>query len=172
MTDDYPLSTVWTIEEIDRADELYDEHPLREVSEITGIPEGTLSGWSTEGYISTSENWYAEASLKYSKETIERAGRLYDWMPISQVSKVIDVPERTIGGWRRRGYISTDTDHRKPVNATPDRNAKRGRRADHLVNDHGYSQKEAAEKMGVSEAAMCRYLKMYRQGVYCVSDLD
>lgn len=48
--------STYTMSDVQEADRLYDQMPLREVADETGIPQGTLSSWSRKGLISTDTN--------------------------------------------------------------------------------------------------------------------
>lgn len=173
-TDKYPLSPKYTKRQIDEADELYDEVPLREVADRTGIPYGTLEMWRHHGYIGTETDHYAGVAWErspYTDEDVRRADQLYDRMYIPAVSDVLGIPEKTLYDWQSKGWISTEVDHPHP-NRQPKKNERRARRAAHLVHEQDYTQKEVAEKMGISEGLVSRLMKMYRQGVYVSTELE
>jgi DNA invertase Pin-like site-specific DNA recombinase len=50
----------YTMSDVQEADELWDKMPLKDVSKLTGIPMGTLGGWSSSGLISTEEDWLSK----------------------------------------------------------------------------------------------------------------
>jgi uncharacterized protein YjcR len=155
------MSSTYTASHIRKADRLYDEHSLREISEKTGIPYGTLSSWSRKGWISTDTN-HCAGPIQYDWDTIERADRLYDRMPTPAISEVLEVPLSTLSNWKDRGWITTERDwHREAQNGV---RKKSPLRAANLVHEQGLTQKEAAEKMDVHETTIGRYLKDYRKG--------
>jgi len=155
--------TQHTITDVQEADRLWDEHPLPVVSEKTGIPRPTLQNWSQRGWISTETN-HVGKDKKYDEETIRRADRLYNRMPIPDISDLLGIPVNTLRDWSRRGWINTTVNWgaRQQTKDMPEKCA----RAAHLVYDRDLLQKQAAERMGVSESAISRYLKLYRNGKY------
>jgi DNA-binding transcriptional MerR regulator len=165
VTDDYPLSPKYTKAQIDRVDRLYDQHPIETTAEMTGIPAATITWWHKQGYISTDVCHRSRSNRKYSDEVVERADALWDRMPLSGVSDILGVPYETLRNWAKAGRISTDVNH-KSNGGKENRNRRRAHRAAYLVHEQGYLQKEAAEKMGVSQGSISRYLKMYRTGTF------
>ena len=160
--------TQHTAFDIQEVDDLYDEHPQREVAAITGIPASTIGTWAAKGWISTDTNH----ETPYSQATIEAVNDLYDQMSLPAISDLKDIPLKTLSDWKQRGWISTDRDVRKHCNATPKKNEQRAHRAHRLVERHGYQQQEVAEKMGVSPSMVSTWLKMYRQDTYIQSELE
>lgn len=167
----YPDSPTYSKRQVDEANDLYDEHSIPVVSEKTGVPEGTLYYWKREGHITTEKNHHRWAQLDYDEDTVERAGRLWDVMPLRKVSEIIHVPLATLYRWSRTGLISTDAAHHHKSNAHPDRMKRRARRAAQLVHDLDHSHAEAAEKMDVSPSMVTRYLKMYETGTYVTTQV-
>lgn len=161
-TDEYPLSNTYTKNEIDEADRLWDEYPLPKVSEKTGIPLSTLKMWSERGYIDT-ETEHRGGVL--DQDMVDRADDLWDRVPLTSVSDILDIPYNTLLKWSQRGHISTDTNHRGS-NGRPKRNKHKARLAAELVYDKDLTVREVAERWGVSRGTISRYLKMYRTGQY------
>ncbi len=154
----------YTISDVQEADQLWDEMPLGEVADELGIPEPTLRDWAKHGWISTDVDHRKRAIRKYDSETIRRADRLWDTYPIRVVSNILDVPEGTLYHWSAWGWINTTANH--AWNPNCEGLEERIRRAAHLVHDQDLTQREAAERMGLSEATISRYLKRYRTGEY------
>jgi len=152
----------YTISDVQEADRLWDQMPLHEVAEEIGIPYGTLRDWYKWDWIDTDVDHRTRAVRKYDSETVRRADRLWDAHPLRKVSDLLGVPEKTLQKWSSRGWINTSTSHHR--NAHSDGLDERIRRAAHLVYDRNLMQNEAAEKMGVGEATISRYLKRYRDG--------
>lgn len=151
----------YTISDIKEADRLYDRMPLREVSERTGIPYGTISSWSRKDWITTERNYLA-GPREYDWETVERADALYDRMPLTSVSDLLDIPLPTLWEWATRGWVSTEVNWKAKANvgkrkASPQRAAQ-------LVKVKGYTQAQAAKELGVSQSTVHRYLKDYQKG--------
>jgi len=82
------------------------------------------------------------------------------------------IPLKTLSDWKQKGLIETDVDHRKRANATPKKNRRRAHRAHVLTDRYGYSQAEAAKKIGVSESTLSVYLKMHRTSTFCFSEIQ
>jgi len=85
----------YTIKDIKKVNRLYDHMSQREIAEKTGIPRGTLASWSRKGWINTDTN-HQKGPRKYDEETVERADRLWDVMPLPAVSEVLDIPIPTL----------------------------------------------------------------------------
>lgn len=153
-----------TASDVQEADRLWDEMPLPDVAEKTGILYGTLDYWREIGLISTDTNHQRESVHKYNDETIERADALWDRMPLSEVSELIEVPYGTLMGWSQRGWIETDEDH---IGAYQQEGMReKTRRAAYLAHETDLTNRAAAEKMRVAESTFYRYLRLYRKGAY------
>jgi predicted site-specific integrase-resolvase len=159
------MSSPYTASDVTEANRLWDEMPLPEVSERTGIPDGTLGYWSEIGLISTDTDHRTRAVRSYDKDTIEKAERLWDVMPLTEVSDLIGVPLATLYKWSHKGWISTEMNHcgaHQTQNMT-----QKCRRAAHLAYEKDITNREAARRMGVAESTFYRYLRLYRNGTYC-----
>jgi len=157
------MSSTYTISDVQEADALYDRMSLQEVSGQTGIPYGTLSSWSRKGWISTDANHYT-GPKRYSEDTVERADALWDRMPITDVSEVLDVPVQTLQGWKARGWISTDVDWKSRARAG-ERKASVVQAVE-LVRVKGLTYEEVADELGVSKTTIYRYLRDYKTESY------
>ena len=153
----------YTIKDIKKVDRLYDHMSQREIAEKTGIPRGTLSSWSRKGWINTDTN-HQKGARKYDEETVQRADRLWDVMPLPAVSEVLDIPIPTLFGWAARDWISTDVKWKGRANKGKRKSSPS--RAAQLVKVKGYTQQEAAEAMGVHPSTIRRYLKDYKRGAH------
>jgi len=153
----------YTISDVREADRLWDEYPKRIVSKKTGIPEGTLDYWSQKGLISTDTD-HRGPKHTYDQETIEKVDGLWEFMPLTEISTLLEIPRSTLQSWADRGKISTDTEHRGKYQ-TKDM-ARKVRRAAHLAYEKDITKREAARRMGVSESTFYRYLRLYREGKY------
>jgi len=150
------MSSTYTMSDVKEADQLADQMTLTEVAKRVEPTVKTLSDWKQKELITQGFN----PSTKYDKDTIKRADWLWDAMPITDVADVLGVPLSTLDSWRQRGWISTDTDWRKE-------NTGRDKKGDpktaaHLVYDRGMTHAEAADKMGVHQSTVTRYLQQYR----------
>lgn len=145
----------YTISDVQKADDLWDEMPLSEVSAQTSIPEGTLDNWSQDGLISTDTNH----RRGYSDRTVEKADSLYDRMPLKDISDALDIPLGTLKKWNQQDWISTSRD----FNAERCGSEPKGSPglAKHLVREEGMLHREVAEKMGVHESTISKYLSDY-----------
>jgi DNA-binding transcriptional MerR regulator len=101
----------YKMSDVQEADRLYDQMPMRDVAEKIGISEKTLSGWKEKGLIDTEVNH----RTKYSAQQISRASELWDSMPLPKVSEMMDIPVRTLENWSRKGWINTDQDRQGAV---------------------------------------------------------
>jgi len=155
--------THYSASDLKEADRLLDEHPPGVVAEKTGIPKATLRNWVRKGWVTKPDH---RCGPRYDEEVVERADDLYDRMPLSEVSEVLDVPEGTLQQWAQKGWIGTDVNWLSKANRASKRTRKRARRAARLVYEEGLLQREAAQMMGVSQSSISRYLKMYRTGTY------
>jgi len=163
-----PKKRTYTAADIERADDLYDDHSQRELAEIMDIPPGTVAGWARKGWISTDENHHT----CYTQSEIDAVDALYDRFSLPQIADLKGIPLRTLSDWKQKGWIGTDRDVRKHSHATPKKNRDRAHRAHRLVKRHGYQQQEVAEKMGVSPSMVSTWLKMHRQNTYIQSELE
>lgn len=97
---------------------------------------------------------------KYSAQTVSRADDLYDVMPLSGVSEVLDIPYSTLLDWSKRGWLSTDTEWK---NERGGRGKKASpREAARLVFDLDLTRREAAERLGVHPRTVRKYISEYR----------
>jgi len=169
---EYPNSTKYSISDVDEADRLWDLYPLHRVSQKTGIPKRTLEDWSKKGHISTNADHSARSQREYTKdhELVQRADRLWDVMPLSDVAEITGASMGTLKYLARKELIHTDTNHQ--AQSWEKRNRERAHRAARLASKDGVTQKEVADRMDVSEASVSAYLKMYRQGTYKHADLE
>lgn len=154
----------YSAKDIERADRLWDEHPKHVVAEKTGVSEGALNYWSEQGWISTDTDHRTAAVRKYPEETIERADELWDSIPLTEVSDLIDVPLSVLYNWSQYGWIDTDTVHSGRYQT--EGMEKKVKRAARLAHDTDLTNRDAAKKMGVAESTYYRYLRLYRQGKY------
>jgi len=169
---DYPDSTKYSKADVDEADRLWDLYPLPKVSAKTGIPESTLHYWSKHEYIATQADHTARSRRVYTKdhELVQRADRLWDHMPLSDVADVLNVTQATLEYLARKQLIHTDQNHQ--AHERRKRSRERAHRAARLASKDDMTQREVADRMGVSEGSVSAYLKMYRQGTYKHSELD
>jgi transposase len=153
----------YTIKDIKKVNRLYDHMSQREIAEKTGIPRGTLASWSRKGWINTDTN-HQKGPRKYDEETVERADRLWDVMPLPAVSEVLDIPIPTLFAWASKDWISTDVKWRERANDGKRKSSPS--RAAQLVKVKGYTKQEAAKAMGVHPSTIRRYLKDYKKGAH------
>ncbi|AUO78935.1 DNA-binding HTH domain-containing protein [Salinibacter phage M1EM-1] len=97
---------------------------------------------------------------KYSAQTVSRADELYDVMPLSGVSEVLDIPYSTLLSWSKQGWVSTDTNWKKGRSGR-DKKAS-PKQAARLVFDQGLTRREAAERLGVHPRTVRKYISEYR----------
>jgi transcriptional regulator with XRE-family HTH domain len=146
-----------------QVDDLLNRYPRHVVADKTGVPKPTIDYWIQQGYVENVDQRYGPDA---GWDTVDRADELYDRMPLSQVAEVMGMKQSTLDQWQQKGWITTDTNHRSRSARKARRNRERARRAANLVNDKGLMQREAAEKMDVSQSSISRYLRMYRTGNY------
>jgi len=150
--------TTYTDADKQKVEDMGHRMPLTEVAEVTGIPYRTILNWSQRGEIDCPD-WTHTQPSKYDDETIARADRLWDGMPLDDVADVLDMPASTLYTWARKGLIQTERDWRTEGKTSSPKADPR--RAQQLVNLHGYTQREAAEKLGVCESTLSRYMNEY-----------
>lgn len=148
----------YTTADVKEADRLWDEYPLPTVSDITGIPEGTLKYWSQKDLITT-ETDHRGPDSQISEETADRIDGLWDIMPLTEIGDLLDIPYTTLKNLAQRGRISTDTEHRGQHQVKGmDRKIRRAARLAEKCD----TNREAAARMNVAESTFYRYLKLYR----------
>lgn len=152
-----------TISDVRDADRLWDEMSLPNVSDRTGIPVSTLKNWSQQGLINTDAT-HNGPDTRLSEETIERIDGLWDAMPLTKISNLLDIPYPTLMHLSETGRISTDTEWRGKHQT--EEMERKVRRATHLVHEKDISKRQAARRMGVAESTFYRYLRLYRNGTY------
>jgi|APHM01.1.fsa_nt_gi hypothetical protein len=147
-----------TMSDVKKADRLWDEMPLSDVSDKTGVPYNTLRNWSSKGLIST-DTTHTGGDWKYSEEIVDRADTLYDYMPPSEIAEVLDVTYSVLEEWIWKGWISTDQDWSSHNGATKKADPAR---AAELVGAKGMTYQEAADVLGVSQSTAYKYVQEYQ----------
>jgi transcriptional regulator with XRE-family HTH domain len=149
--------STYTMSDVHEAGRLWDEMPLEDVADQTGVAVSTLWRWSSMGLISTETNHCRKASA----QTIQRADELYDVMPLRQVAEALGVSRTALGDWKQKGWISTEKDWLK-INGGREKKTD-PRLVVELYHD-GYTQREVADEIGISRSTVGRYLRQYRNG--------
>jgi len=151
-----------TIQDVRRADQLWDKMPLHRVAEETDLSYYTLKTWAQKGWIESAVDWRAEKEHPYAhpEETVTRADRLWDVMPLQDVAGVLDVPYSTLKKWSAKGRIDTDVDWSAKQRERAA--AKRRSRAVQLVIRQGKTQREAARIMDLSESTISKYITTFK----------
>ncbi len=151
--------STYTMSDVQEADRLYDQMPMRDVAEKTGISKSTLSNWKQQGLIDTEANH----NTKYSAQQISRADELWDSMPLPQVSELLDVPVRTLRHWSMEGWINTEVDwnggytggRSKICSPEP---------VIEMYFQSDLTMMEVARSYGISRSTVSDYVRQYRNG--------
>jgi len=150
----------YTMKDVQEADRLLDEMPMYKVSEKLGMTTRTLSRWKSKGLIGTDIEWQG-GNRKYSDVTISRVDELYDTLPLSAISEVMEIPYSTLKKWSRKGWVSSDKNWQARGGPGPKANP---RLAVEMCVEEGLTQYEAAEKLGVCQSTVSKYIQKYRNG--------
>ena len=154
-------SSTYTVSDVEKADRLWDQMPLSEVSEETGVPESTLGNWSMQGLINTdTDHRQNRTTRKHSEDTLQLVEELWQVRPLTEISETLDIPYTTLHGWSQRGLISTDVEWRGTHQQ--EGMEKKIRRAAHFYYETDLTPQAAAEKMEVAISTFYRYIRLYR----------
>lgn len=155
----------YTMSDVQEADQRWEEMPLPEVSEKTGIPVGTLWGWAKNGLIDTSKDWFSisrRARSPYDEEVISRADELWDVMPLTRIAEVLDVPVDRLRQWSTNGWINTDVNW--SIRAGGNAKAVDPTLVVEAYFESDRSQKEVGEEFGIRQQTVSKYVCQYRNG--------
>lgn len=152
----------YTTHDIKRVDELYDHLSIPEIAEKEDMPESTLYNWKSRGWIDTDTDHVRRKNGSYSEEMVQRADTLYDLMPLHEIPNLLPVPFQTLKYWNQTDRISTEVDWQHKQNGAE-------KKVDPIpvVREvhQGALQKDVAEKYGISETTVSRYMQQYRDHV-------